>query len=235
VNLTLFLAEKHVGEDERFTRDGAVMSEVAAGLKWLALLDAPGGARADDLARANLLLARALRLESDLRSGSVYLKFGVTYPEKNAEAENRCYRRAMALAADRLLYREAQWRLTVNLALMQLPEESKEAAWTMSAIHRAEGPADTSLRGAYEKEIGVLVAYAAPGERRPYTRDVKLAVESLFNESAPAGLFPLLEKAFERTRKQLEVLKWKSRRSDIRPEVLDVRNYPNGRWSGGEL
>ena len=235
VDLTLFLAEKHAGEEERFTRDGAVISEVSGGLKWLALLDASAGVRADDLARANLLMARALRLESDLRPGSLYLRFGVSYPERNAEAENRSYRRAMALARDRLLYREAQWRLTVNLALMEQPEESKQAAWVLSAVRRAESPADTSLRGTYEKEIGVLVAYAAPGKRRPYTRDVKIAVESLFDESSPAGLFPLLEKSFERTRKQVEVLKWKSRRPDIRPEVLDLRNYPNGRWSGGEL
>ena len=87
----------------------------------------------------------------------------------------------------------------------------------------------------YEKEIGVLVAYAAPGKARPYTRDVKVAVESIIDESAPAGLFPFLEKAFDRTRRQVEILKRKNGRTDIRPDVLDLKNYPDGKWKGGEL
>jgi tetratricopeptide (TPR) repeat protein len=231
VDLAFVLTEKHVGEDERFTHSRAVMTEVTRGLQWLALLRDTSKVGADDVARANLLLARALRLESDLSPGSVYLKFGVTYPEKGAEMENRCFRRAMTVARSPLYFREAQWRLTVNLALMGRPEESKDAAW----IHRAEGYADTSVREMYEKEIGVLVAYAAPGKTRPYTRDVKVAVESIIDESAFAGLFPFLEKAFDRTRRQVEIMKRKNGRTDIRPDVLDLKNYPAGKWKGGEL
>jgi hypothetical protein len=159
------------------------------------------------------------------------MKFGVTYPEKGAEMENECFRRAMTVARSSLYFREAQWRLTVNLALMGRPEESKDAAW----IHRVTDYADTSVREMYEKEIGVLVAYAAPGKARPYTRDVKVAVESIIDESAPAGLFPFLEKAFDRTRRQVEILKRKNGRADIRPDVLDLTNYPGGKWRGGEL
>jgi tetratricopeptide (TPR) repeat protein len=231
VDLAIYLAEKHVGEDERFTRSRAVMTGVTRGLKWLALLNDTTKAGSDDVARANLLLARAHRLESDLSPGSVYLKFGVTYPETGAEMENSCFRRAMAAARNPVYFREAQWRLTVNLALMGRPEESKDAAW----IQRVADSADTSVRDLYEKEIGVLVAYAAPGKAKPYTRDVKVAVESIIDESAPAGLFPYLERAFDRTRRQVEILKRKNGRTDIRPDVLDLKNYPGGKWRGGEL
>jgi tetratricopeptide (TPR) repeat protein len=230
-DLALYLTEKHVGEDERFTRSRAVMTEVIRGLKWLAFRRDTSGTGADETARANLLLARAYRLESDLTPGSVYQKFGVTYPEKGAEMENQCLRRVLAVARNPVYFREAQWRLTANLALMGRPEESKNAAW----MHRVHDSADTSVRGMYEKEIGVLVAYAAPGKTRPYTRDVKVAVESIIDESAPAGLVPFLEKAFDRTRRQVEVMKRMNGRADIRPDVLDLRNYPDGKWKGGEL
>jgi hypothetical protein len=207
------------------------MNEVTRGLKWLAMTLDTSRADADDVARANLLLARAHRLVSDLSPGSVYMKFGVTYPEKAAEMENQCFRRAMAVARNPLYFREAQWRLTVNLALMGRPEESKDAAW----ILRVTDNADTSVREMYEKEIGVLVAYVAPGRARSYTRDVKVAVESIIDESTPAGLFPFLEKAFDRIRRQVEILKRKNGRADIRPDVLDLINYPDGKWRGGEL
>jgi hypothetical protein len=225
IDLAFYLAERHIGEDESYTKDRMVMSAVIKGFGWVALLQDTNRIEIDNIAKANLLLARAYRLESDLKPGSFLWRYGVTYPGKNADKENKCYRRVMGLLKNSYFYEEAQWRLTVNLALMGRPEESKNTAWIYPAF---EHP-NSSLREQYKKEIGVLIAYMAPMKTKAYNKDVQIAVQNIVDETQANGLFPYLENFFHTTREQVEILKQKTGRSDIKPELLDPNNYPNGK------
>jgi len=231
IDLAFCLAERHVGEDDRFTRDETVMSAVIRGFEWVARLQDTLRVPAADIAKANLVLARAYRLESDLKPGSVYGRHGVTYPEKNGKKENACYRRVMDSGRPSAYFGNAQWHLTVNLALMGKSEESKGAAWVYPAFESA----NVSLREQYEKEIGVLIAYMAPGKTNAYNKDVRLAVETIVGEARTNGLLPYLETFFDTTRKQVQILKLKTGRPDIHPELLDLTRYANGKWFGGGL
>jgi tetratricopeptide (TPR) repeat protein len=229
--LALVLAERHVGKDDLYTRDRAVLTAVADGLGWLTTITDTARIDIDDVARANLLLARAYRLESDLRPASIRQRYGVTYPEGNVRKENACYRRVMSIEASAAAFDEAQWRMAVNLALTGRPDEGKQVMWTQRPADRGR----LNLRDAYEKEIGVLVAYAAPGKTRAYNRDIAVSVEDILDETRGNGLLPYLRSVFDGTRKQVEVLKRISGRSDIMPEVLDLNRYPGGKWSGRVL
>jgi tetratricopeptide (TPR) repeat protein len=229
--LALVLAERHVGRDDRYTRDRAVLAAVAGGLGWLTTEKDTARIGVDDVARANLLLARAWRLESDLRPASIRQRYGVTFPEGNVKKENACYSRVMALDASAASFDEAQWRMAVNLALTGRPDEGKRVMWTQRRSDRGR----LNLRDAYEKEIGVLVAYAAPGETRAYNRDISVSVENILDETRGNGLLPYLRDVFDGTRRQVEVLKRRTGRSDIMPEVLDLSRYPGGKWSGSVL
>jgi tetratricopeptide (TPR) repeat protein len=230
-HLAMVLAERHVGKDDRYTRDRAVIATLADGFDWLTTLRDTARIGADDIARANLLMARAYRLESDLRPASVRQRYGVTYPEANVRKENECYRRVMALDASAAAFDEAQWRMAVNLALTGRPEEGKKVMWTQRPSERGR----LNLRDAYEKEIGVLVAYAAPDRTRAYNHDIAVSIENILDETRGNGLLPYLRDVFDGTRRQVEVLKRKTGRSDIMPEVLDLSLYPGGKWSGSVL
>jgi hypothetical protein len=231
LDLCFYLAERHVGEEDRFTRNRAVMSAVVKGMGWAAFIQDTALIRSADVTKANFLLARAYRLESDLRSDSFFMKYGVTYPADNAKKENGCYRRILRSTRNPDDYGEAQWRLTVNLALTGRPEESKAAAW----VYQIPADKNSSLRKRYEKEIGILIAYLAPRRTGAYNTDVRIAVENLIEETRPNGLLPHLENIFATTMRQVEILKLETRRQDIKPELLDLNKYPNGKWIGDQL
>lgn len=230
-HLAMVLAERHVGKDDRYTRDREVIAALTDGLAWLTAPKDTARIGADDIARANLLLARAYRLESDLRPASIRHRYGVTFPEANVRKENACYSRVMSLDVSAAAFDEAQWRMAVNLALTGSPEESKRVMWTQRSSDRGR----PNLREAYEKEIGILVAYAAPDRARAYNRDIAVSVEAILDETRGNGLLPYLRDMFDGTRRQVEVLKRRTGRPDIMPEVLDLTLYPGGKWSGSVL
>ncbi len=130
-----------------------------------------------------------------------------------------------------MYFENAQLRLTIHLVLMGKSEESKGAAW----VYQAFDSVNVGQREQYEKEIGVLIAYMAPGKTKAYNKDVRLAVETIVGEAKTSGLLPYLETFFDTTRKQVQILKLTTDRPDIQPELPDLSLYPNGKWIGNRL